>query len=107
MTWWKARDPGLFPPAWHAAIRAGAGDHLIQIFYTDGALKGARRRWRVFMLSLRAFPQHPTAQFAEGLMQRTRVQWNAKDKVYEFRLTSRRTVLEDLKKPLQLLGPED
>lgn len=107
MTWWRPRDPGTFPPAFHEAIRRGVGDHLIWTYRTELGLKAAKRDWNVFMYSLRQYTTHPTSRAAEGLMQRTKTVHDRTRGVWEFRLVTRRSVFADLARPNEVLGHND
>lgn len=106
MSWWRVRDPGSFPPAFHSALRAGPGRHIIQTFYTKRAAEAVRRDWLVFTYSLRQHPNYPTARVAQGLTLRTSIRWDRDSEKWEFWLVARESVLQDLKNPLEVFGPE-
>lgn len=85
-----------FPPAFHQAMQAGEGERVVRRFYTEISALAAQKDFRLFRYCLRQSPAHASARFEAGFSHRTKVRWNAELRMFEFVLTSRRKVLEDI-----------
>jgi hypothetical protein len=97
MARWRLRDPGSFPPGFHAAMLAGEGvDKVVTQRYTLAAARSDQEDWRLFRFCLRHNDNSTAATFERKLMHRTRIAWNKDAHVWELLLTSRPTVMEDL-----------
>lgn len=98
MAQWRVRSPGSFPIAFHQAMALGIGvDKVAGRYRTKQAAKGAQVDWRIFRYSLRAHPSHPLFEFEHGFVHVTRVRWAPDSGMWELVLTTRATVLQDMR----------
>lgn len=62
MARWKPKDPGIFSPAWHAAMIAGVGERVLQTGLRGKAeARVYADRFRAFRMCLRHFSSYRAA----------------------------------------------